>query len=274
VADGSDIARIARDQYFLAQLVKGVLHSGLLHSPTKLYKVLGDVAGNLMTDASDTDLLHIATSLSGIKLSNIQFITAPWVTYPYDPNEVEFEQPQANALWYALAHDSKLPKITKKKAPKPTTSVGTAGQPLTVSPAQVKVEILNGSNGTDETATADTDLTDRGFDVVGTGYAQTTSYVKSVIEYGSAADLPAADTLKQQIPDVTLQLVPGLTAGTVELILGNTFTELKPPKQTSQSISGLSTSYGGITAKVKCRNSAFYGVYDQAPTTANNSCTC
>ncbi len=229
--------------------------------------MLGDVAGNLMTDASDTDLLHIATSLSGIKLANIQFLTAPWVTYPYDPNEVEFEQPQANALWYALAHDSKLPKITKKKAPTPTPSVEHGRQPLTVSPAQVKVTILNGSNGTNETATADTDLTDRGFNVVGTGYADTTSYVKSVIEYGSAADLPAADTLKQQIPDVTLKLVPGLTAGTVELILGNTFTKLTPPKQTSQSISGLSTNYDGITAKVKCRNSAFYGVYDQAPTT-------
>jgi LCP family protein required for cell wall assembly len=274
VADGSDIARIERDQYFLAQLVKGVLHSGLLHSPTKLYTVLGDVAGNLMTDASDTDLLHIATSLAGIKLANIQFLTAPWVTYPYDPNEVEFEQPQANALWYALAHDSKLPKISKKKAPKPAPSVSTAGQPLTVNPDQVKVTILNGSNGTNETATADTDLTDRGFNVVGTGYADTTSYVKSVIEYGTAADLPAANTLKQQIPEVTVKLVTGLTAGTVELILGRTFTKLTPPKQTSQSISGLSTNYGGITAQVKCRNSAFYGVYDQAPTTPKNSCRC
>jgi LCP family protein required for cell wall assembly len=277
VADGSDIARIARDQYFLAQLVKGVLHSGLLHSPTKLYTVLGDVAGNLQTDASDTDLLHIATSLAGIKLADIQFVTAPWVTYPYDPNEVEFEQPQANALFYALAHDSKLPKISKKKqsaSPTPTPTVSTAGQPLTVSPAQVKVMILNGSDGTDETATADADLTDRGFDVVGTGYADTTSYTQSVIEYGSAADLPAADTLKQQIPNVTIKLTGGLTAGTVELILGNTFTKLTPPKQTSQSISGLSTNYGGITAKVKCRNSAFYGVYDQAPTSSNNTCAC
>jgi LCP family protein required for cell wall assembly len=273
VANGSDIARIARDQYFLAQLVKGVLHSGLLHSPTKLYTVLGDVAGNLITDASDTDLLHIATSLSGIKLSNIQFVTAPWVTYPYDANEVEFEQPQANALFYALAHDSKLPKI-KKKAATPRPSVTTAGQPLSINPAEVKVEILNGSNGTNETATADTDLTSRGFDVVGTGYAPAITYTRSVIEYGSAADLPAADTLKQQIPDVKVQLVPGLTAGTVQLILGSTFTALTPPRQTAQSISGLSTNYGGITATVKCRNNAFYGVYDQAPTTQNNTCAC
>ena len=292
LADGSDIDRIARDQYFLAQLAKGVLHSGLLHSPVKLYRVFGDVAGNLVTDAGDSDLLHIATSLSSVKLANIQFLTAPWVTYPYDPNEVEFEQPQADALFYALAHDSKLPKISKKKAatptptptgtatpdatstPNPTATPTTAGQPLTVNPDQVKVTILNGSNGVNETAKADTQLSDRGFNVVGTGYAQTIDYATSVIEYGSTADLPAATLLKRQIPDVKLQLVPGLTAGTVELILGNTFTKLAPPKQTSQSISGLSGNYGGITATAKCRNSAFYGYYDQAPTTPNNTCSC
>ncbi len=294
IANGSDIDRISRDQYFLAQLAKGVLHSGLLHSPLKLYRVFGDVAGNLVTDASDTDLLHIATSLSGVKLANIQFLTAPWVTYPYDPNEVELEQPQADALFYALAHDSKLPKISKKKAanpvstptstpipsstpnptstPDPTVTPASAGQPLTVNPSQVKVTILDGSNGTNETATADTQLADRGFDVVGTGYAQTIDYTTSVIEYGSAADKPAAVLLKQQVPDVKLQLVPGLTAGTVELILGNTFTKLAPPKQTSQSISGLSGNYGGITANVKCRNSAFYGYYD--PSAPSTACAC
>jgi LCP family protein required for cell wall assembly len=114
IANGSDIDRIARDQYFMAQLVKGVLHSGLLHSPAKLYDVLGDVAGNLTTDASNGDLLHIATSLHGISPKDVQFVTAPWVTYVPDPNEVQFEQPQANALFWAIAHDSKLPKATPR----------------------------------------------------------------------------------------------------------------------------------------------------------------
>src|SRR5262245_49452 len=44
VADGSDIARISRDQYLMAQIVKGVLRSGLLRSPSKIITVLGDVA--------------------------------------------------------------------------------------------------------------------------------------------------------------------------------------------------------------------------------------
>ncbi len=272
VADGSDIDRISRDQYFMAQLVKGVLHTGILHSPTKLYQVLGDVADNLTTDASDTDLLHIATSLSGISTKNIAFITAPWVVYPGDPNEVEFSQPQANALFWALAHDTKLPKITKRSTPK-STGITAVAQPLTISPSLVKVEILNGSDGTDQTSLASTALTSRGFTVVGTGYAATTDFTRTVIQYAATADLPAARTLKQQFSSAALQLNPELTAGTVQVILGSSFTALAAPKPTSQSISGLSDSYGGITANIRCRNSAFYGYYDQAPA-APTACAC
>jgi LCP family protein required for cell wall assembly len=273
VADGSDIARIARDQYLLAQLVKGVLHTGLLHSPSKLYNVLGDVASNMVTDASTIDLLHIATSLAGISTSDVQFITAPWVSYPGDPNEVEFAHPQANAVFWALAHDTKLPKITKKKQKTLKTSpVGTAAQPLTVSPSQVKVMVLNGSSGANLISQAADALTSRGFTVVGTGYAATTSYTTSVIQYATAADLPSARMVKQQFSSVTLQLDPSLTPGTVQVILGSSFTKLAPPQQTAQAVSGLSTSYGGITASVSCRNTAFYGYYDQAP--VSNTCAC
>jgi LCP family protein required for cell wall assembly len=273
VANGSDIDRIARDQYLLAQVMKGVLHSGLLHSPSKLYDVLSDVAGNLTTDASDTDLLHIATSLAGIKLTNVQFITAPWAVYPYDPNEVVFSQPQADALFYAIAHDSKLPKLTKNKSGKAAKSpAGSGGQLLTVSPADVKVMILNGSDGTDETSAAQTALTSRGFTVVGTGDAPADGYTTSVIQYASSADLAAANTLKEQFTDVKLELDPDLTPGTVQVILGSTFTTLATPKSTSQAISGLSTDYGGITANIRCRNSAFYGYYDQAPAVPATCC--
>ena len=276
VADGSDIDRISRDQYFLAQLVKGVLHTGLLHSPSKLYKVLGDVASNLMTDASDTDLLHIATSLRGISLKNIQFITAPWVVYPGDPNEVEFSHPQSNALFWALAHDTTLPKVAKGKSSNktPTPTASAAAQPLTVSPTLIKVEILNGSNGTDETAAASSALTSRGFTVVGTGYAATNTYTTPVIQYSGPADLSAARTLKQQFTAAKLAVSPDLTPGTVQVILGSAFTALAPPQPTSESISGLSGSYGGITANIRCRNSAFYGYYDQPPTTASTTCAC
>ncbi len=264
VADGSDTARIARDQYLMAQIVQGVLHSGLLTSPTKLYTVVGDVADAMTTDASGTDLLHIASSLSGVSTRDVQFITAPTSPWPYDPTaELEFAQPQAGKLFSAIAHDSRLPKISRKKTSKGTGS----GQLLTISPAKVKVMVLNGSGISGQAAQAAKALTGRGFTVVGTGNAASTGYVKSVIEYGTAADLPAANTLKEQFSSVRLKLVPSLTPGTIQVILGSTFTALAAPPspKAAQPVGNLATTYGGITADTSCRDSAFYGPYDTAP---------
>jgi LCP family protein required for cell wall assembly len=267
VADGSDTARIARDQYLMAQIVKGVLHSGLLTSPTKLYTVVGDVARAMTTDAGNSELLHIALSLSGLSASNVQFITAPWSPWPYDPTaELEFAQPQAGKLFSAIAHDSKLPKVIKGKAG--------SGQLLT-SPANVKVMVLNGSGVALRASRVASALAGRGFDVVGKGNAAST-YTKSVIEYSSAADRPAANTLAEQFPSVTVKLVPDLTPGTIQVFLGSTFTALAPPhRKPTQPVGTLSTTYGGITANVSCRNSAFYGPYDAPPPAGKTlPCSC
>ncbi len=284
VADGSDIARIARDQYLMAQIVKGVLHSGLLRSPTKIFTVIADIANAMTTDASDTELLHIASSLRRISSRNVQFITAPWVSYPYNPNEVEFAEPEADAVFWALAHDTALPPPTKgrhhlhaevfKGQRNGPIDEGPAGNLLTLVPSQVKVMVLNGSSKADRTSAAAAGLTSRGFSVVGTGYAPLTTYRSSVIEYGSRADLPAARTLRGEFSPVKLRLARGVTAGTVDVILGSSFANLAPPKPTSRaSIRSLSNNYGGITASVSCRNSAFYG-NNGTPQSQNAYCAC
>jgi LCP family protein required for cell wall assembly len=284
VADGSDISRIARDQYLMAQVVKGVLHKGLLSNPVRLYTVIGDIADSMTTDASDSELLHIATSLRGISSRNVQFITAPWQVYPYDPNEVEFAQPQAAAVFWALAHDTAVPPVHNGRSHVRTDSVkgqqsgpidlGPAGDLFTLIPSQVKVTVLNGSAKADRTAKAAAALTTRGFDVLGTGYAPKTGYTRSVIEYGSIAALPAARTLRQELPAATMKLVPSLGKRTVDLILGSRFTKLAAPKPTSRaSISSLSHSYGGINASVSCRNSAFYAS-NGTPESQHNTCPC
>jgi len=283
VADGSDIARIARDQYLMAQLVKGVLHSGLLHSPSKILKVIRDVAQSLTTDASYSELLHIATSLNGISTQDVQFITAPWASYPYDPNEVEFAQPQADAVFWALAHDTAVP-ATGRQNRAATASFkgplngpigdGPAGALYTLVPSEVKVTVLNGSSRVDKTSKVAGQLTSRGFDVLGTGYAPTTGYHSSVIEYGRHAELPAARTLREQFTGASLKLLPGVPRGTLEVVIGSHFTKLAVPKPTSHTaISSMSHNYGGITASVSCRNRAFYAS-TRVPAGQARACPC
>ena len=247
LADGTDLARIQRDQYLLAQIVKGVLHSGLLTSPTKLYSVISDVAGSMSTDASSSDLVRIATSLSRVSTGDIQFVTAPTAPYPADINELEFA-PAAKAVFSAIAQDQKLPKTphARKK--------GRGGTVLTASPSRVHVTVLNGTTIPQLAAKVSAELAGRGFVIAGLpADAATSNYVQSAIEYGSKADLAAVDTLKQQIPGASVKLVPGVAAGTLQLILGTRFRALAAQSKPLGTISG------SFKASSHCRNSAFFG---------------
>ncbi len=107
----------------------------------------------------------------------------------------------------------------------------------TVSPQDVHVTVLNGTTVAQLATTTAASLTARGFSVVGTpGDASVSDYTSSVIEYSSAADLPAARTLAAQLTNVRLRQVPGITPGTVTLILGSSFSTLAAHSTTGEPV--------------------------------------
>jgi LCP family protein required for cell wall assembly len=113
---GSDLQRIQRDQFMSAQVVKGVMASGLLGDPVKLLGVLSAIAPSLTTDSgmSMTDLLHIGESLHVLSGKDVQFVTTPNQPFPDNPTAtVEFAQPQADAMFSAIAHDVTIPKAAR-----------------------------------------------------------------------------------------------------------------------------------------------------------------
>jgi LCP family protein required for cell wall assembly len=257
---GSDLQRIQRDQLLMASLVQGIERSGLLNSPTKILGVVKDAADAMTTDSGldQSTMLKIADSLRGLSSHSVQFVTAPNVAYAADPAaEVELQQPLASQLFHAIAHDTKLPKAKKKTAGATTTPV------LTTAPSKVNVNVLNGAGISGLAGQASSDLTSRGFHVVSTGDASTTGYVNPVIEYASAADLPAVSTLKAQLSSVKVEKNTSLMPGTVELIVGSSFTGLAAPSSASPAprVSNLSAAYGGITGSANiCKDtSAFAG---------------
>jgi LCP family protein required for cell wall assembly len=283
IGTGSDLQRIQRDQFMSAQVVKGVLHSGLLSNPLRLLTVVSDAAASMTTDSgmSVSDLVRIAESFHNLSSQNVQFITVPNGPWPPNPNRVEFMQPQAGQVFAAIARDMTVPRVSTTPAP------GSSGgaQVLTTSPANVKVEVLNGSGVSRVASEAAAGLTSRGFDVTGTGDAPNFAYTTSVIEYASAADMAAVNTLKKELTNVTSLQVTSLTPGTVDLILGSDFTGLAPdtsqaaatptvqssqtaaapgtsPSASSSSgVVGLAQANGGITAAAACTSdsAAFAG---------------
>jgi LCP family protein required for cell wall assembly len=135
--NGSDLQRIQRDDYLLAQTLKQVLHADLLGSPIELLRVMGDAAGALTTDSglSQSDLLRIAQSLHGLPAKDFQFIQASNVVYPPNPNWVEFQQPQADDLFSAIAHDATLGNPARPHGITPAPSATPSPAPATRSPA-------------------------------------------------------------------------------------------------------------------------------------------
>lgn len=269
IGEGSDLQRIQRDQYLMASLLQGIRSSGLTHSPLKILRVIQDIADNhyIATDTGLTvsRLYSIAEELRGLPSGAVQFIEVPTVPYPANPlNWVEFEQPQSNKLFAAIAHDTKLPKESKAS--------NSAGVLDSVSPGKVSVTVLNGTTRPNLATTTSAGLTRLGFHVVGPPLdAASLNYTKSVIEYYSKADLPAARTLAARVGHATLRLDRSLTShGTLVLILGSSFTKLttsagtaassstsaaasvtpSPSASPSSGTSNLASQYGGISGNV------------------------
>jgi LCP family protein required for cell wall assembly len=247
---GSDLQRIQRDQLLMVSLVQKVLHSHVLGSFSKTLSIIHAItsAHALTTDTglTQTKMVDIATGMAGINRKSVQFIEVPTVTYIPNQAWVALDQTQDPGLFSAIAHDTTLPKVVKTKKGKKGPAV------KLLSAAKVNVEVLNGSGVFHIAGTTADALTTRGFHVLGSTGATTPSgatdynYTKSVIEYRSAADLAAAQTVAAQLSDVTLKQVSTVPAGTVDLILGKDFTALKA-KSSAKPLGNLASKYGGFT---------------------------
>ena len=251
LGEGSDLQRIQRDQFLMASLVQGIEKKGLLTSTTKLASVVEIAARNMSTSIQSlTEMLHLAETIRHVKAGTVQFIEIPTVAYAPNPNWVQWA-PQATHLFAAVARDTRLPRTHKAKGTKATLAVAT--------PASVNVKVLNGSGAQGQAAEGTSDLTARGFNVLGSGNAQNFNYGNSVIEYSSAKELPAVRALKAELNHVETLQEPGVSPGTVNLILGSTFTSLKMATAKKTSTATLTKTFGGITGGVNvCKDSSAF----------------
>ena len=273
IGEGSDLQRIERDQYLMASLLQGVKRSGLLSSPTKIYSVATDAADAMTTDSSMDlgTMIKVVQSLKGLSAQSVEFIEVPSVDYPLNANWVQWAQPQAAALFAAIAHDRKLPKATRHATGATTPTLAS------VAASQVRVKVLNGSGVAGIASQAGRSLASRGFNVVGTADAARFGYSASVIRYSSAAEESEVQTLKSELADVVLRRDAALAPGTLELVIGSSYTGLAdspaPSATTSAtpsptvtaspaaSVGTLTRTYGGINGNANvCQDTnAFAG---------------
>ncbi len=106
--NGSDTERIARQQAFLASLVKKIKSDGVLFNPTRLYPVLDSATRSVVADPGLDSLTKLYDLVAGFKHTpggQIRFLTVPREPYAADPNRDQLVQPAANELFAALRAD-------------------------------------------------------------------------------------------------------------------------------------------------------------------------
>ena len=271
IGEGSDLQRIQRQQFFMAALLQQIDTQKTMSDVPQLYAIARDVARTLTTDSGlpVSTMLNVAQSMKGLTSQGVQFTQVPVVQDPNDANRVLWQQPQATQLFSGIAHDQSVAKPAKTPGSTPKTAASAAA-----SPAAAGIKVLNATATAGLAAQAAASLSQGHYDVLGTGNAVAPS-ATTIVQYSSAADAAAASALTQVVPGAVVQQVPGVTSGTVDLILGSSFTgiEAASPGATpgagsssgasssSSGVSNVTTTYGGITGNTNiCADSgAFTG---------------
>ncbi|MFE3447362.1 LCP family protein [Nonomuraea sp. NPDC059194] len=179
--NGSDLQRIQRQQLFASQVVKKVTTGGVLANPAKLLSLINAAASSVTMDkelaTSTNKLLEIAESARALTASKVQFYTVPVLADPEDSNRVIWDPARAPKLWQALVTDTQLPQ------PDPSSTV----KKVVPKVEQVKIQVINGTTTPGKAGEVAKELSELGFQIVGTGNALTaegTSQPTTKLLYG------------------------------------------------------------------------------------------
>jgi len=159
----------------------------VLTNPVKLYEVMDAITKSLTVDkdlGSLDALKAFAGSLAGMTPKMVTFMTVPWKPRG-DNQNVLWDAPKADAIWQAFRRDTPYP-------PGSVASGSSGGSTLTVAPAKISVEVLNGTGVTGAARRAADELTALGYHVVGVATAPTTGLATTTVSYPGAASAAAA----------------------------------------------------------------------------------
>ncbi|GLX98518.1 LCP family protein [Herbidospora sp. NBRC 101105] len=183
IGNGSDLERIKRQQVFLSQVVKKATSSDLITDPTKLLGVVSAATKSVeMDDQLNTEtLVEIAKSAQKLTAKGFKAMTVPVEAYVADPNRVQWKQPAANNLFQAILTDSEVSTAAPTPPPSAAPAEGGSNQgggeakpsappaPKPTEAAQVRVQVVNGTNTTGKASEVAEALTAQGFKVTQIG---------------------------------------------------------------------------------------------------------
>lgn len=240
-ANGGDLGRIQAQQGFLASLSRKLKSEGTLGNPQKTLTIADTITRNLTVDSglsSVPSLLTIANRLKNIDPANINFITAPTMPAPEDPNRLALDQPAASNFFTALRNS---PDLSQSAPATPTETPATPAAPAYDKSLQ-PVSIANGTGVTGRSNAIAGLLSDAGFTNLAKLQAQAQD--KTMVYYSAGFEDVAADVAALfGLPAGSVQQVANIQG--VQLYAGTDFaTGTKPVAPPSSA-----DSPGGVVAQ-------------------------
>ena len=213
-----DIGRLDRQHEFLAAMVKQAQETSLLTNPIRLYKILDTTTTAISADPGLSNLgalKDVAQSLTGLKPSQVTFVTVPWKDRG-DGENVLINETRAQPLFAAIADDTTWP-------PPPAAVATPSGPPLQVSPTAISVRVLNATGVPGKAKTVAAQLEALGFTVTGVDTASTVQSATTV-SYNPSRD-ESGRTLTASVQGATSRIDSQL-GSTLVLTVGTSFSEV------------------------------------------------
>jgi LCP family protein required for cell wall assembly len=252
--DGSDTGRTSSQHMFLTALINKFKSQNTLSSPTRLWSLADAATKSLTVDPAlkpVQSLIGLATDVNKVPTDRMKFITMQTKQVPITATSSKTViAPGAASLFQTIANDQSL-----------TTAKGTKGAkskpsgPPPVPPAQIAVQVQNGTTVHNRAGTIAQELIDQGFsDQTGSGNG--TPATTTELTY-PAADQAQAKSVASALGLPSSALKQGVGTQLVLLIgsdwtTGNTFPggKAKPaPADTQSALGGASQQNGNDTTQ-------------------------
>jgi LCP family protein required for cell wall assembly len=215
----ADIGRMQRQQRFLGSMFQEATTAQVLLNPVKLNAFLGAALDSVTVDEgmSRDMLLNLAGEIQGLTPKDIRFLTVPLsdvnLATPVG-SAVEWDRKKAAIVFDSIENDQ--PLVKEKKGPT-----------VQVAPADIDVQVLNGSDVEGLASTASAHLDRAGYTIAAApGNDKRDDVTATVIRYDPQWNT-SAKTLQAAFPDATLEEVSGLGA-TFQVVVGTDY--VKPQK--------------------------------------------
>jgi LCP family protein required for cell wall assembly len=210
----ADLGRMQRQQRFLGSMFTEATSAGVLLNPVKLNAFLNAALQSVNVDEGMTRdmLLDLAGELGNLQPQNIRFLTVPLSNVNLSTpvgSAVQWDRDKADEVFTSIEKD--VPLVKEKKGP----TVETA-------PADISVQVFNGSDIEGLASRASADLDKAGYRIASAPANDDRSDVTTTVVRYDPRWSTSVKTLQAAFPDATFEKVTGQGA-TFEIVVGTDY---------------------------------------------------